>query len=136
MLFRQGVSTAYGGSAEEIFRAYLDLFAALPLAVRTENRIFLCHTIPDARYLDDFDPAILQADNRPPESLARGGSVYAMTWGRDIEQATTDRFAKLVHADLFITGHQPCDSGFRRASGRLIINRRHQSLSGLLPPRA
>lgn len=121
VLFRQGVSTAYGGSADEIYRAYLDLFATLPLAVRTENRVFLCHTIPDARYLDDFDPSILLADEWPAESLARGGSVYAMTWGRDTEQSTIDRFAKIVDADLFITGHQPCDDGFRRANDRLLI---------------
>ena len=31
----------------EVYDAYRDLFAALPLAVRTPNRVFLCHTIPD-----------------------------------------------------------------------------------------
>jgi hypothetical protein len=27
----------------------------------------------------------------------------------------------MVDADLFITGHQPCDDGFRRANDRLLI---------------
>ena len=46
-LFRQGIDTAYGARGERVYEAYLDLFAALPLAVRTPNRVFLCHTIPD-----------------------------------------------------------------------------------------
>ena len=33
--------------ADAIYDAYQKLFAALPLAVRTSNRVFLCHTVPD-----------------------------------------------------------------------------------------
>ena len=32
-----------------------------------------------------------------------------MTWGRDTTAETTDRFAEMVDADWFVTGHQPCD---------------------------
>ena len=34
-LFRQGIETAYGPHAEAIYKAYLDLFTAMPPAVRT-----------------------------------------------------------------------------------------------------
>ena len=47
--FRRGIDTAYGESSGEIHEAYKSLFAALPLAVRTQNRVYVCHTIPDAR---------------------------------------------------------------------------------------
>ncbi len=120
-LFRLGLETAYGSSARAIHQAYLELFAALPLAVRTPNDIFLCHTIPDANALDRFDPAIFEADAWPPESLARGGAVYALTWGRDDAPETADRFAAMVDAALFVTGHQPCEQGFRRANHRQLI---------------
>jgi hypothetical protein len=120
-LFREGVERSYGPMADTIHRAYLDLFRALPAAVRTPNRVMACHTIPDARYLDDFDVEVLRSGEWTPESLARGGAIYAMTWGRDTQPETADRFAALVDADLFVTGHQPCDEGFQKANHRQLI---------------
>lgn len=119
--FRRGVETAYGARYHEVFQAYLDLFAALPIAVRTPNRTFLCHTLPDSRHLDGLDVGLLQADAWPPESTARGGTIYALTWGRDTSPETADRFARLVDADWFITGHQPCQEGVRLANHRVVI---------------
>jgi hypothetical protein len=119
--FRQGIELAYGARTQDVYDAYLVLFAALPLAVRTPNRVFLCHTLPDARYLDTLDLALLQADRWPEEAMKRGGTIYALTWGRDTTPETADRFAAMVDADWFITGHQPCDEGFRQANHRQII---------------
>jgi hypothetical protein len=119
--FRKGLETAYGPAAEAIYQAYLQLFVALPIAVRTPNRVFLCHTIPDGSDLDRLDLEILRTGVWPPESLVRGGTIYALTWGRDTRPETADRFAALVDADLFVTGHQPCDEGFRQANHRQII---------------
>jgi Calcineurin-like phosphoesterase len=121
VLFRQGLEASYGASAGAIFAAYQQLFAALPLAVRTPNRVFLCHTIPDAADLDGLDLEVLRTGVWPPEAMARGGTIYALTWGRDTQPETADRFAALVDAELFITGHQPCDRGFRRANHRQVI---------------
>lgn len=120
-VFRQGITTAYGARSDDIYNAYKTLFASLPLAVRTPNRVFLCHTIPDAIYLEDLDPAVFQLDDWPPEAMKRGGAVYALTWGRDTTPETLDRFAQMVDADWFITGHQPCDEGFRQPNHRQII---------------
>jgi hypothetical protein len=120
-LFRQGIETAYGASGGAIYAAYLELFQALPLAVRAPNRVFLCHTIPDPIDLDQFDPAILDADVWSPQAMARHGSVYAITWGRCTDPENIDQFARLVDADFFITGHQPCDDGFRQANHRQVI---------------
>ncbi len=119
--FRQGMELAYGARTQDVYEAYLVLFAALPLAVRTANRVFVCHTLPDARYLEDLDLALLKADHWPPEAMKRGGTIYALTWGRDTTPETADRFAAMVDADWFITGHQPCDEGFRQANQRQII---------------
>ena len=68
--FRAGIETAYGERAGDIYDAYKALFAALPLAVRTPNRVFVCHTIPDARFLDDLDLGVLKADDWPPEAMS------------------------------------------------------------------
>jgi hypothetical protein len=120
-LFRRGVDTAYGMRGEAVYTAYQELFAALPLAVRTPNRVFLCHTIPDSVDLDGLDLDVFKLDAWPADAMKRHGAVYAMTWGRDTEPATADRFAAMVDADWFITGHQPCDDGFLLANPRQII---------------
>lgn len=121
-LFRKGVETAYGDSTNEVIAAYHQLFASLPLAVRTPNRVMLCHTIPESIELDRIDLAILHQETWAVEhEMKRGGAVYAITWGRDDSTETIDRFASLVDADLFITGHQPCDDGYRVANHRQLI---------------
>lgn len=120
-LFRQGIETSYGPMAGDVYQAYLGFFASLPIAVRTANRVFLCHTIPDGYDLDRVELDVLDAETWPPESMKRGGTVYAMTWGRDTSTETVDRFAEMVDADLFVTGHQPCDEGFRQANHRQLI---------------
>ena len=120
-LFRQGVGTAYGPSADAVYEAYRKLFATLPLAVRTPNRVFLCHTIPDPIDLERFDASIFEADRWTDQATARHGAVYAITWGRNTDPDNVDRFAEIVDADWFITGHQPCDEGFRQANHRQII---------------
>jgi hypothetical protein len=119
--FRRGIDTAYGISSVEVYDAYLTLFAALPLAVRTPNRVLLCHTIPDGDDLDRLDLSLLAANTWPNEAMQRRGTIYAMTWGRDNSPETADRFATMVDADLFVTGHQPCDEGFRQANHRQVI---------------
>ncbi|MDG3003384.1 metallophosphoesterase [Paludisphaera mucosa] len=119
--FRQGIRRSYGEAADEIYDAYLRLFADMPLAVRTPNRVFVCHTIPDGDWLDDLDLGVLDAEAWPPEALKRRGAVYALTWGRDTADETADRFAEMVDADLFVTGHQPCDDGYRQANRRQLI---------------
>ncbi len=120
-LFRQGIETAYGEHGAAVYAAYQGLFAALPLCVRTPNRVLLCHTIPDGFELDAFDPGVLTLDHWPPEAMKRHGGVYALTWGRDTAAETVDRFAAIVDADWFVTGHQPCDDGFRQANHRQVI---------------
>ncbi len=104
-----------------MYAAYLELFAALPLLVRTPNRVLLCHTIPDGYELDGLDLSVLNLDVWPPEAMKRHGTVYALTWGRDTESATIDRFASMIDADWFVTGHQPCEEGFRQANARQVI---------------
>jgi hypothetical protein len=119
--FRTGIATAYRPHDQAIHDAYKELFATLPLAVRTPNRVFVCHTIPEGRSLETLDLGLLSADAWPAEAMERGGTIYELTWGRDTAPETADRFAAMVDADWFITGHQPVDEGFRQANHRQII---------------
>jgi hypothetical protein len=120
-LFRTGLAFAYGGRADEIHAAYLDLFAALPLAVRTPNRILLSHSLPNARRLESFDPARLAQDRVEEQDLAPGGFVYSLVWGRDTKPATVAAFLQKVDADLLITGHIPSPEGYAVPNDRQLI---------------
>jgi hypothetical protein len=120
-LFRAGVARSYGETAKAILDAYKELFAALPLAVRTANRVLVCHTLPNGTDLDRLDLDLVRTGAWTPESLHRGGTIYALTWGRDTSPETADRFAAMIDADLFVCGHQPCEAGFLQANHRQLI---------------
>ena len=120
-IFAHGVEADVGERAPEFMQAYRSLFASLPVLIRLPNQVVLCHTLPEGRDMGRLDLSVLTADSWPGESLKRGGTVYAMTWGRDTSQGTADQFAQLIQADLFVTGHQPCHEGFRQANHRQVI---------------
>lgn len=120
-LFRQGVETAYGAHAEAVYAAYLELFAAAPLAVRTPNRVFLSHSLPSASRLAAFDLAVLERDACEEKDLFSGGPIHALLWGRDTTPATVAAFLEKVSADLLITGHIPSDRGFEAPNDRQLI---------------
>jgi hypothetical protein len=119
-LFREGVGTAYGPRAAEVYAAYQDLFAVAPLALRTPNRVFLSHSLPSASRLPDFDPAALERDSTEAD-VGPGGSVYALVWGRDVRPDSAAAFLQKVDADLLITGHIPCDRGFDLPNQQQIV---------------
>jgi hypothetical protein len=120
-LFWEGVWSAYGDRAAEVYAAYLELFAVTPLAVRTPNRIFLSHSLPPAKWLDTFDLAVLEQDAADEAALLPGGSVYGLLWGRDTSAEHVAAFLRKVDADLLITGHIPCDKGFDVPNDRQVI---------------
>jgi Calcineurin-like phosphoesterase len=120
-LFSTGVTTAYGIYAAEVYAAYLELFAVVPLALRTANRVFLSHSLPSALRLPAFDPAILERDTHELSDLKYGGSIHALLWGRDTAPATAAEFLRKVDADLLISGHIACDEGFEVPNDRQLI---------------
>jgi hypothetical protein len=120
-LFWAGVWSAYGERAAEVYGAYIDLFAAAALVVRTPNRVFISHSLPPARWLDAFDVAVLEQDTASESDLLPGGSVYGLVWGRDMAADHVATFLRKVDADWLITGHIPCDKGFDVPNGQQVI---------------
>jgi hypothetical protein len=119
-LFRLGIETAYGGAADEIYAAYLKLFAALPVAIRTPNRVLLSHSLPVASRLDEWELSKLGEDDSD-DAFKLGGSVHCVVWGRDTDQQTAERYLSKVEADLLVTGHIPQDEGFTVPNDRQLI---------------
>jgi hypothetical protein len=119
--FDLGIENAYGDSAGQILAAYHELFAAADLAVVTANRVWLSHSLPSARRLATFDPAVLERDELQPADLETGGSVYALLWGRDLSEPNAAAFLQRVDADWLISGHIPCPDGYMTPNPRQLI---------------
>jgi hypothetical protein len=120
-LFREGVAATYGSASEEIYRAYCDLFKALPLALRTPNGVFISHSLPSERYQETFDAARLEVGEYEEKEYAPGGLVYGIVWGRDTSEKTAAAFLAKVGCDLLVTGHIPTDDGFTVPNSRQLI---------------
>jgi predicted phosphodiesterase len=91
-----------------------------PLAVRCGNRLWISHSLPGDRSIDEFDPRIFERELQVAD-CERPGSAYLLTWGRRHSQAALDRLAKILDVDVFILGHQPQTSGWCQAGENLII---------------
>jgi len=119
--FALGVETAYGDHAAAIYAAYLDLFDAADLALRTANRVFISHTYPSPRHLPNFDLTALEKAELEPVDKTLGGAVHALVWSRDHSQANVEAFLQKVDADLIVTGHIPCEQGYATPNDRQLI---------------
>ncbi len=122
VLFQEGVNEAYGALAgPEVYATYLQLFQALPVALKTPNRVLMCHSLPSARAMSLFFPARLTRDEYEEMDLAPGGSVHSLLWGRDTSPANATEFLRKMDSELLISGHIACNDGFDIPNDRQII---------------
>ncbi len=119
--FREGVGTAYGGRAPEVYSVYRELLALVPIALRTPNRVLLSHSLPPASKMEAFDPAALERDQSAEADLVPGGSVHSVVWGRDTRPETVAAYLTKMDADLLVSGHVPCDDGYDTPNDRQLI---------------
>jgi predicted phosphodiesterase len=119
-LMRLALEREFQAAGADIELAIRQFLLSQPLAVRTENRIWLSHSLPADHFADKFDRQIL---DRPLETgdCEKPGSAYLLTWGRNLSQQTLDKMAELFDVDIFILGHQPQQQGWSRAGKNLII---------------
>lgn len=105
---------------KDVYAAMCEYLMSQPLAVRTPNRIWLSHSLPADRYVDEFDLSIF---NRPYDlnDIERPHSVYLLTWGRRHSPETLIRLAQMFDVDIFILGHQPQDMGWALVGPNTMI---------------
>jgi len=110
----------YGERHEEALAFFHGFWRSLPLAVRMPNRVLVSHSTPSRRFLDGFSAEVL-ARPLEPRDFDRGGSAYALLWGRDFEPETAERVRRILDADVFVVGHTPCEEGFAAPNGVHVI---------------
>ena len=121
VIFREGIGTAYGAHAAAVYQAYFKIFEALPVAIRTPNRVLLSHSLPFASKRDAVTLAALQRDSWEPADLLPGGAAHALVWGRDTSLENTAAYLEKLDADWLITGHIPCPEGFATPNEKQLI---------------
>lgn len=119
--FRQGVDEAYGAAGAEVYAAYMELIAGLPVALRTPNDVFISHSLTPGRQVGSFDAKLLEADKLDEKEYLPGGLVYGIVWGRDTSERAVDDYLRKVDADFLVSGHIPTDEGFSVPNHRQLI---------------
>jgi len=119
-LFRLGLEAAYGDGATRVEKAYHAYIRSLPVAIRTPQKILICHSCPEDSQLRNFSASILERELRSTD-MARGGGVFELCWGRDYTEKTAREFAQKVGAKVLIHGHEPCEAGFSTPNSHQII---------------
>jgi predicted phosphodiesterase len=115
-----GLDNKYGERSEKIKGAIREFLFSQALAVRGENRLWVSHSLPSERYIKDFSVDIFARDLEISD-LERNGSVYLLTWGRNISQKALDELVKILDSDIFIVGHQAQKQGWKQAEKNLLI---------------
>lgn len=119
--FNTSVLKAYGAPhGKEVLDALNEFIASFPLAVVTENRVWMSHSLPSVQDMPDFDKAVFDRDLSVAD-LRDNKSVFALVWGRRHTAEQLDQLAELLDVDVFISGHQPQEMGYAVEFDRLII---------------
>jgi hypothetical protein len=116
----QAMQREYSDSLPQVKEAMQQFFLSQALGLRTENRIWMSHSLPADRLMNDFDLSIFKKKIELQDCV-KPGSAYILTWGRRMSQALLDRLANMLNVDLFLLGHQPQMTGWGQAGNNLLI---------------
>jgi len=119
--FNAGLKRDFVADAAKVNVALTEFLLSLPLAIRTYNGLFFCHSMPTDDQTPNFDYTVFTRPLTGPDYRRRTGPVYQLIWGRHMSPATVDLFADSVGAKLIVTGHQPQDMGYATNGERHLI---------------
>jgi len=129
---RLAMDREFGSDGADVELATKQFLFSQPLAVKTESRICVSHSLPGDRFVEKFDSKVLDRELKIND-VVRPGSAYLLTWGRRHSQELLDKMAGLLDVDVFILGHQPQEQGWSRAGENLIIIASNHNHGCLIP---
>lgn len=118
--FVAGVEAAYGAeNTSGIMDAISTFILSYPLAARLPNGVFVSHSLPAPRDMDEFDPSVL--NRRITVEDLKHSSAGKFLWGRRHPPELIEQLAEMLEVDIFILGHQPQPEGFKQIGERTLI---------------
>lgn len=118
--FNSGVQRCYEAKSDMVLLAMRQMLFSQALAVKTQNGIFVSHSLPADRFEEAFDPDVLE---RPLTitDINRPNSAYLLLWGRDQSEGMLQRLAERLDVKFFVAGHQKQEDGFKRVEPNMLI---------------
>jgi hypothetical protein len=111
--FNKGVKKSFGvAQAGMVQVAITEFLLSFPLAARTPNGIFFCHSLPQDEQIPEFNYGVFGRPLSGPDYQRRTGAVYQLIWGRHTTPPFVAQFAEHVGASIIVTGHQPQEAGY------------------------
>ncbi len=118
--FDEALKEAYQFNADVVRQAYFKFLRSFPWAAATQTGLFVCHSVPDIKHMEDFSRELF-TDPGPEPNIDRGSPIFRLVWGRDLSPHASSEFARRVGARLLITGHHPCVNGHTEPNRWLVI---------------
>ena len=118
--YNDAVVETYGSSGMDVLPAMKEFIRSFPLAIMSENGVWMSHSLPNASETEAFDWTLL---NRAlvDQDFKDHGYVFQMVWGRRHTSEQLESLSKKLGVQVFIIGHQPQESGYTVQHDRLII---------------
>ncbi len=119
ILFKEAMKKKYGEYYQETREELMRFLQSWPLAIRTESRVFLSHSTPEAETVQHFTLDFFR--NRNENFYEDGDLVYSLLWSRDYAVESAEEFAKRMDAAVLIAGHTACKNGYMTPSPWHVI---------------
>jgi len=115
-----GLFAAFGSNSQMVAQAIDQFILSLPIAAKSDNRVWMSHSLPSSRHLDDFDNGIFEKE-LSLEDMLSDSSLHALIWDRVHNKKCLERLGRMWDVDMFIVGHQPQGQGYGRNHKQMII---------------
>ena len=127
-----GIEATFGENSPHVVQALDQYILSLPLAARSENRIWMSHSLPSERHLGGFDGSIFTRQ-LTIQDFELNNSLHALLWDRRHSEACLAELGRMWGVDLFVIGHQPQSQGYGRVHRELMILASEHSHGCFLP---
>ena len=115
-----GIASTFGQNTDYVIKALDDFILSLPIAVRTENRIWMSHSLPSLRHIGQFDDDIFDK-KLTLHDFRSDPSLHALTWDRSHNERCIELLRRRWDVDFFLIGHQPQQNGYGRPNEHTFI---------------
>lgn len=117
---QQAMRRLFDEHYNDVYDAMVKYLMSQPLAIRTANRVWMSHSLPADKFVENFDLSIF---NRPYtlDDLERPNPVYVLTWGRRHSSESLIRLSEMLDVDAFVLGHQPQEIGWSLVGPNTLI---------------
>ncbi|MBM4036853.1 MAG: hypothetical protein FJ291_34395 [Planctomycetes bacterium] len=119
-VFDAALEEAYQFNKDVVRKAYTRFLSSLPWAASMAAGVFLCHSLPDAKYVELFSREFFTHAG-PGSGSGRGSAMFHLAWGRDLSAPVAAEFARRVGAQLIVIGHHPCRDGHTEPNPHTVI---------------